>query len=923
MDTFLGRVAHTIASRYPHDTDGVLVVFNNNRSKRQFLRQFEGMGQAMFLPKVATIDEVVSDLGKLEIVPGEFLLFELYNIHVALGGSDRKYATFEDFISFGDLMLSDFSEVDQYMVDAARLFSYIHDEKTLGEWDVEGKELTEFQRRYLEFYRSLHEYYTRLRRCLLEQGKAYSGMAYRHVAENIEALAEARRWQAVYFIGFNAMSECERRIIGHYVRQGVGHTMTDYDSYYLDEEQEAGLFLRRHMEEFPELRPTGNSLFASKPRSITIVECPENLLQCKYAAKLLSEKLTDATSTELEQTAVVLADEGLLMPVLNSLPELAKDFSVNISMGYAYSDSVVHRLVLKTLALYRQMDERGYYHTDLLALLANRYIADLAGGPGLHSKVERFLRESKRIRCTAADLLAWLPDCGIEFLFPDHVPSPGECLDIVRQMAALLASLPSLTDNRKETQALGSLVLVLDNLARLDAQYPFITNIDTLEKIYSRLALHHQITLIGEPMAGLQILGMLETRNLDFKRVILLTANEGILPGGRGNNTLIPLSLKHEMHLPTYAEKDSVYAYNFYRLLQRCEEAYLVYHSDKTGLGKGEASRFLRQVECELAPRFGIALRHLSVAADTSLTTPPPSPMGRKGERIMQRLSDMASQGLYPTSFAHYIECPMKFYFTQVLKVAESRTLEDDLDNAELGTIIHNVLQCIYEPHIGHPLPAEALKEALATIDERVENEFARYYAHGRNTEGHNRFYLSVALGQISNLLQKELASIQRGDDLHIMATEQKLGPYPIRLASGHFVNINGKVDRVDTLNGRVRVIDYKSGRVADQDLSFADPMPGKWLQIMWYALLYARKHSDVVSLSAGIYPLKDFRSGVHLATWDGDTLITPDRIERFETLLREKMEELMNPAIDFVAEPQKNACPYCPAKGFCQDAVS
>lgn len=928
METFLKKIAHRIATEQPRDTDRVLVVFNNNRSKRVFLNHFMSEVSLGFLPQVMTFDELVLSLGGLQVVPGEFLLFELYNIHIQLGGDERKYQTFEDFISFGDLMVSDFSEVDQYMVAADKLFAYISSEKDLDAWDVEGGQLTDFQRRYLDFYHSLHQYYTLLRQRLFEQGKAYSGMAYRHVAEHIAQLADPCPWQAVYFVGFNAMSRCELAIIDHYVRQGVGHTLTDYDTYYLDEAQEAGRFLRQHMERFPELRPSGPSIFGQGKREVAIVECPETLLQCKYAAQLLSEKQATDPQFSLEDTAVVLADERLLMPVLNALPYTVDKLQANISMGYAYADSMVHALALKLFSLYRQHTAQGYYHTDLQALLSDRHISAHCHDPDLGRKTEHYLRSGNRIRCTGTDLQPLLPDATLHFLFPDTTPAPQQCLDILRQLATLLAATDLMAADRKETQALGSLVEVLDNLCLLHSTYPFITNTDTLEKIYTRLAQHHQIDLIGQPMKGLQILGMLETRNLDFRHVILLSACEGIVPGGRGGNTLVPQRLKHEYGLPTYDEKDSVYAFNFYRLLHRAGNVYLFYSSEveEAVKGKGEPSRFIRQVERELAPAFGIEVKHYLVGADTKLTAGTPPPLGRKTEAVVRRLSDMAASGLSPTSFSDFVDCPLKFHLARVLRINERDTLDDDLDAAELGSAVHHVLQRIYDPLLGRPLREADMQAALDAFRSLLHEEFEERSSHGRSTAGRNHFLRSVAESQLHHLLGNELDLLRQGHSIEVLATEEDIDPYPL-LEQPARVMIKGTVDRVDIFDGTLRIIDYKTGSLTDKEITYAEPLPGKWLQLMWYALVYTKAHPSAMAtghgaLTTGIYPLRNLRSDVRLARWDGDTRITPDRLHEFEQMLREKAEELMNPGLDFVATPSASACRFCPAAAFCDSAV-
>lgn len=929
MDTFLRQIARRIVTDHPTDTDRVLVVFNNNRSKRFFTKQFDSLGKATFLPKVLAIDELITELGGLEIVKNEFLLFELYKIHEELGGTERKYQTFEEFISFGDLMMGDFSEIDQYMVDARAIFDNLHALKHIGEWDIEGTALTEFQRNYLEFYRSLYQYYERLHRRLLDKGQAYGGMAYREVAEKIGTLADNCPYDALYFVGFNALSRCEERIIGEYVRRGIGHLLTDNDIYFLEPHQEAGFFLEKHMEDFPELRPMGPSRFETCSKQITIVDCPENILQCKFTGQLLSEHTEWLNPDEAESTAVVLADEKLLIPTLNALPNTQENYSVNITMGYAYADSMIHAMATKMFSLYRQHNAKGYYHSDLTEVLSDRFMSQLLEAPNLWRSTEFFLRNGNHIRCNGEEIKTLLTQAHAknaafaESLFPDETPTPDNCLALLRTVATALTNSTLLEKNRKEKQALGSLAEILNNLEELQRTYPnTVKNIETLEKIYSRLAMRHSISLIGEPLSGLQILGMLETRNLDFKRVILLSANEGILPAGRGDNTLIPLYLKEVFGMPTYVEKDSVYAHHFYRLLQRAKEVYLVFSSESDGMGKGEASRFLRQVECELAPRFGIPVRKIAVKADTRLIPHQEQQPVKKNAHIMQRLNEMGRHGLSPTSFYDYIECPLKYYYSHVLQVKEAETIDEDLDAAQLGDCIHEVLEKTYAPHLRQPLQARVVKEALDHLHELMDSAFKKLYSGGRNTEGRNRFLYSVAETQLRHILEQELTRLERGEKLIIEGVEMGIEGYPIM---GN-VNIKGKIDRVDILEDCLRIIDYKTGRLEKSEITYNDGdenMPGKWLQLMWYALLYCRKHRPAGLVKSGIYPLRNLRSDVQMACWkstdwDNPETITPEKLNRFEDLLRGKITQLMDPAADFLPTPSKTACQFCPAKNFC-----
>ena len=918
MDSFLTQVARRIADEHPHDIDRTLVVLNNMRSLRFLKQAFKEFGRTMFLPHMTAIDALVSELGGLEIVPNEFLLFELYRIHLELEGEEAKYKTFDEFISFGDLMMGDFSEIDQYCVPARDLFVNLHDLKEVIEWDIESPDLTPFQRDYLRFYRSLYEYYSRLRERLMAEKKAYSGMAYRHVAEHIGELVDNQPWTAVYFIGFNALSECERRIIGEYARRGVGHLLTDGDPYFLRPEQESGHFLRKHREEFPEIVPQGPSLFGQGQRHITVVACPENALQCKVAGQLLTKH--HEWLERGEECAVVLADEGLLTPCLSALPE--GDYPVNISMGLAYCDTGMHLLACRLLTLWRNADSRGFYHSDILALLSDHYVGQLLGQRDLRKQTADFLRRDNIIRCQGGEVIRFLGDDRLAPAFAEGELTPDRWLDTMRQTVAALLESRVLENNKKELQAAGSLVEILDYLGQLQAAYGYIDRLETLEKIYLRIAQRHQIDLEGKPHSGLQLMGMLETRNIDFRHLILLSAGEGVLPASRSASSLVPFQLKQHFGLPTYREKDAVYAYNFYHMLLRAEDVYLVYSSESEAMGKGEPSRFIRQVEHELAPRFGIEVKHLVVNNNEPPHTAAPDPAGRKSEAVQQRLVELARKGFSPTVFDDYIECPLKYYYTRVLGIRSSDSLADDLDSSQLGTAIHNILHHIYEPYTGRTVEAAGLRQALADLPALMKAEFDALFVHGRATEGRNHFMHSVAETQLTSLLRKEIALIEEGHRLEIVMLEQKLGPLQLE----GDVHIKGTVDRVDRLDGTLRIVDYKTGGLEDNEIAYRSTsnragevvIPGKWFQLMSYALLYTTLRETPPTFSAGIYPLRNLQSGVRLASWDGDTELTADYMARFRAMLTDLCRELMDPAVDFSPALRRDRCRYCDVRTFC-----
>lgn len=938
MQTFLSEVAQRLRADHPNGLEHVVVIFNNRRSGLFLRRQLTSEdNNPFFLPRIIGIDELISELGGLSIVPNEYLLFELFDIHRHLDGANDKFESFEDFISFGDMMLNDFSEIDLYRVDAQQLFNNLHDIKAIGEWDIESGKLTSFQERYLAFYRSLYSYYTQLHERLMLQGRAYNGMAYRHVAENIEALIPDDDTYHYYFVGFNAISACEDTIIRQYLRQGIGNIISDGDAYYFnDPNQEAGHFLRKHHQNqlFPQTEYPDHFTLGNK--EITIVSCPENVLQCKYAGELLSHQKEYKPSDATEQTAIVLGDESLLLPMLNALPPQIS--TANVTMGYPLTATTLHTLAIAIISLHQRRQKQMFYHQDILDILSNRNLNPILGIDDVYSKLSNTLASQHIIYATPdeIDQLCQETNCSlsqIRFLFSSESPTPDALLDMLLNLIRLLYNTSR--DNLKPTEkeSLASLLQIIEYLKELQSKYHFISNLKVLLKIYSRLAQRSIIPFYGEPLQGLQILGVLETRNLDFKKVILLSANEGTMPSGKTANTLIPYNLKTSFGIPTYREKDAVYAYNFYRLLQRADEVHLIYHTESDGMGKGEPSRFLLQIRRELAARYpnNIKLHEqvLSVSSTNNIESRALSYC--KEPPVMLQLQKISQRGFSPSALNKYRNCPLKFYYENIMGINEKDSINEDLEQNELGSYIHAVLENIYTPTIGSPLQAEYLAQALGDIDHLLAQVLEKQFHHGRSHTGRNHFLESVAKAQISNFLNTEISNLKKGNHISIISLEKEL-THSIQVTindTPQQVTISGIADRIDLWNDYIRVIDYKSGKVELKDLRVKESqpdwanVPDKWFQVLVYTWLFHHNSQSNEPHIAGIQPLGHFQFDFLSAQWEDSHLLTPAHLESFEAMLQELLSHLLNPDIPFLPNRESKMCAYCPFAETCSRPTS
>ena len=937
MEPFLKETLRRIVAEHPEGLGDVTLVFNNRRPAlfvKHYLREI--LDGTYFLPRTVVFDDLVDELGNTELVPNEFLIFELYDIHRRVNPADQR--TLEQFMPMADMMLADFSEIDRYMVDVADLYGNLHDLKEIGEWQIDGRELTQFQKDYLRFYKSIYGYYTELRTLLESRGQAYYGMAYRAVAERIDSILDTRDDGMLYFLGFNALSKCEETIIKAYTRRGRARFVPDGDKYYFDDaSQEAGYFLRKHhelsaVEEFDEH-------FAAMPREINIVKAPDNVSQAKYAGNLLRDIVSGGTDITVGDTALVLGDEGLITPVLNSLPDGIGQ--ANITMGIPFTQSDMHSLALTVLSLYAdsRADRQGrllFYHKDLTDLLGNRYIGSLTGWRKMAGDTKRYLTDRNVIYAGQKEIEAMFAELqtsmeSISFLFGAEQSKPFEVLGVVKQLASCLTREGHIAEGSKERAAAESLLQVVEYIETLKTSVEAggsriipIDNTATLKKIYLRIAQRHSISFIGKPMSGLQILGVLETRCLDFRRVVLLSANEGVIPSSRSNNTLIPNSLKRHFGMPTYYERDAVYAYNFYHLLQRAEEVYIVSSNDGS---KDQESRFVLQLRAELAKRYAdtVTVNELTVATSNRCCDKPLRNTVEKNADIMERLR---SKRYSPSSLNSYISCPMRFYYENLLHIRQDDEISDTLESSDLGTVIHKCLEDIYKPFEHGVVERERLANEIDTVPARIETLLEQCFTNGRIHEGKTDLMRSVAISQVQHFLRRELEVLDQGHRIEIVQLEEVMET-PVQFAldgSGEPVEVqfNTKADRIDRIDGQLRVVDYKSGRVKKEDVavSVLDPslwqkLPEKWFQVMFYAWYYARLHGVTEPVVSGLCPLQHLGGDFMPATVGESPRLDGETLALFEQTLNNILTEIMDEQTPFVANRNKY-CDYCAIAPVC-----
>ncbi len=855
-----------------------------------------------FLPKIISIEDLIQELSGLEIIDATELLFKSYEVYKSTTNFEEK-ETFDGYSSWAITLLNDFNEVDRYLLDPDQFFGYLASIKSLERWNVTS-ETSSFITNYLEFWKQLPQFYYNLKEALIKDDIAYQGLVYREAVNNIEHYLQATVTQRHFFIGFNALNTAEQQIIQAFLE-------TEYSSIYWDAEKvftgiskhSASLFFRNYLKEwnyFDKNSPNFISNKYAEAKTITSVACSKNSAQLKYTGQILQR----FSPEKLNNTAIVLADETLLLPLLHSLP--ANVMQANVTMGAALKNFPVGIFFETWLAIHKKNPE-SFYFRDVLKIIGSPTAAKLLSNQSIVNNIT----QQNRSHYTLKQILEISEEKDGEtlaLLFGSLGESPAKALAVFNQIIEQLRKVP--TDYSVEKVVLHKLFSIIEELKALSMKYNHLANLLTLQELFNELIAVTTIDFKGEAFKGLQIMGVLETRVLDFENVILLSVNEGILPSGKSNASFITYDLKKQFKLPSYIEKDAIYTYHFYHMLHRAKEITLLYTNFTEGLNSGEKSRFILQLEIEghpnhtfleqsVSPKVSIQQRQLKTIDKT--------------EKVQERLKQIAKKGFSPSALTSYIRNPIDFYYQKILKVKEFNEVEETVAFNTLGTIVHDTLQYLYEPYIQAVLTKEILKNIKTKVASEVATQFSENFKGGDISKGKNLIIFEVAKRYVENLIAQDIAEVEAGNTIKILHVESDL-IFPLDIPELDFpVSIHGKVDRVDSYNGQMRIIDYKTGNVQQGDLDVvawaaltSDYKFSKAFQVLTYALmLYGNE--PFTSAEAGIISFKNMASGfLKFGTKDSarsrnkDQNITKETLTLFSGELKKLILEICNPEIPF-----------------------
>ncbi|MGV4529694.1 PD-(D/E)XK nuclease family protein [Ornithobacterium rhinotracheale] len=857
MKTFLQQVVEDLMGQNLKFSRTVLVV-PGNRPKAFLRKTFVESGFSGILPEILSVEELLKQISGLQLVSGLELLFTTFSAYQR----QPEAKSIEEFLKWAPTLLKDFDDIDASLADPKEIFDFMVSDERIKAW---GEELEIGSREVIDqnlgFWVMAKVLYHDLKEELLQNGVAYRGFLASVAAEKIkDFIAKDRR--NFYFIGFNAFTKAERHIVETLVEQKRAYCYWDTDAYYMqDPKQEAGNFLRDYKASGSFNPFNWENDYFKKDKKIEIIGGAKQI----GIAKFVGEKLKNLTPEERQETAIVLADEQLLPAVLNSLPEEVK--KINITMGLPLQSvplSSFFQALLEAYANQEKFNSFGkFYYKDVLKIIENpnfqAYFLDSA------KNIKKDILENNKIFISREELLAQT-----EKLFSPLFEGFVQPLDFAQGMVDWIEFFcASVKPSDIEQEYFFRFKTIFQQLVQLFEKYGIITNFKIFKQLYQQILRTETLSFLGEPLVGLQLLGVLETRLLDFKHIFFTSANEGVFPLGRQENTAIPFEHRQGFGLNTFLENDAIYAYHFYRLIQRCESATFLYNTDSDGMGKGEPSRFLLQLELE-SPH---AIQQKLARVENTPEKAEPLVV-EKTPAVMQALNQWKNK-ISPSSLGAYLYDNLGFYERYVLKIKEEREVEETANFQTLGTAVHDTLESLYTPYLGKVLTQENFKEMNAKLEDTLKQKFNEILLKDQQLQGKNIIIYNVAKEMVESVLRKDEVTA-KNHRLIIMELESEFSA-PLKLSSGREINFGGKIDRVESLNGMIRVIDYKTGGLDSRELNFnkarwekfaKDKESAKAIQLLIYCFMYLKAHPSQ-KVAAGIYPLRFLNRQIELLQLD------------------------------------------------------
>ena len=956
METFLKQVAHDLYNKTEGNFTKVAIVFPNKRASLFFNEYLaQESDRPIWSPTYVSISELFRQSSDLSIADPIKLVCDLYKVFQKATGSKE---TLDDFYFWGEMLIADFDDADKNMADTHALFSNLKDlNELMDNYDFleEGQkealsqffhnfsinQVTELKQRFISMWNVLGDIYTEYKALLESQSIAYEGMLYRQVIEQLDV--EALPYNKYIFVGFNVLNKVEHTLFKKLNEAGKAMFYWDYDTFYLNKTpHEAGEFIRRNLRDFPSELPASFFDNLNQPKEVTFIESPTENGQVRYLPQWIRENLT----SQEKETAVVLCNEALLQPVLHALPDNVKH--INITMGFPLSQTPAYSFVNALMELHTSgynPNNGRYLFAEVISVLKHPYTRQLSPEA---EKLEQTLTRDNRFYPLPSELKQ---DNVLELLFTprrnnlDLCSMLSEALKEVAVIYQQQAASHSDAFDQLYRESLFKTYTLVNRFHTLIESKELNVQAGTFQRLLTRVMSSSSIPFHGEPAIGMQVMGVLETRNLDFRHLIMLSVNEGQLPKAGGDSSFIPYNLRKAFGMTTIDHKIAVYAYYFYRLMQRAEKVTLVYNTATDGINRGELSRFMLQFLIEWG--YPVLRKQLEAAQSPQDSTPI---IIEKTPDVMERMKfvfDIRNNPkalISPSALNCYLDCPLKFYYKYVALLSAPDEVTADIDSAKFGSIFHYAAEHIYKDLTAHGklISRENLETLLkdeVRLQTYVDNGFKELFFNLPQNEqpeynGIQLINSAVIVKYIQQLLRNDL----RYAPFTFVGSEQRIFEnIEICTSTGDIQSrIGGIIDRIDSKGESLRIVDYKTGGDADtpanvQSLFIPDKKRSNYVfQTFLYASIVCKKlrekndsrlvapallyihraasenYSPVIQMGE---PRKPKEPVDNFAQYEGD----------FRENLKTLLEDIFNPDISFTQTEIEDKCAYCDFKALCK----
>lgn len=909
---FLREVARRFYERDGEKIGELCFVFPNRRSGLFFQNYLgEMVERPLFSPVIFTINDLILSLSKLREADTTESLFLLYSLYLEVSGSQES---FDEFVYWGEIILSDFNDTDKFLADPKRLFANIKDLKEIESdysfltddqlsavksfWEgflPEGD--SESKQKFKLVWEVLYPLYLRFREELRSRSCGYQGMIYREVAENPLLLDSLSEYRQIVFVGMNALNECEKNILNNLKKRGVADFYWDYYSEMVrDPQNRSSEFISYNLSNFP----PSMEIDISNPETpeIEIIGVASSVIQTKIVSQIL-----DRCGGGME-SAVILPDERLLMPLLHSIPESFTD--VNVTMGYPLRGTPLLSLIESVANL--KGERRGYYHKRALPILKHSYIKLISPikSKAIHKKIVQ-----ENLIYASSDLFE-----GDELL--ERIFSGDEDIDSSSALCDKILDLLSIISTHKE----------IDKIERefIYHLHAIVTRIkgvlipmssQTFCRLLMQLIGGVTIPFKGEPLCGLQIMGVLETRSLDFETIIYCSLNEGVFPPSSSINSFIPYNLRRGFSLPVKEYDDAISSYLFYRSIYRAKRVYLIYDTRTEGLNIGEASRFILQLKYH----YKLPLKESMVSFKVT-SSERGEIIIEKSQKVMDTLMEKFvnnnCSALSASALKTYIDCPLSFYFSNVEGVEQESEISEEVEANEFGSIFHDTMQKLYYPHLKQQVSStaiESMRKNLALIERYVDEGFSKY-KNLKQVTGYNLLVKRIIVRYVLQTLKYD-SSI--APFFYLSSEKRVRSTVPVKW--GYDVNLKGFIDRLDRTD-KLRIVDYKTGqgdlKLRSIDALFqenGDSSDRVAFQMMFYALMLESDNEVVWDDEINIAPYF-IRSLVKQT--NREISVSRDQIKSFKEGVVTLIEEIFDPSVPFIGSENEKVCKWCPYSSIC-----